>query len=115
MSRFESKPETANSEGGTGYTDVNYATHSFATQESAHIYAIYVSSSSSVNPPEHASALIFSPNVSTVDGGVHGRQAIIFLSPYIPTVDRAALPRQTLNDAIYTRTRVGCPRAHARA
>ena len=30
---------------------------------------------------EQASALIVSPNLSTVDGGVHGHQAIVFLSP----------------------------------
>ena len=48
---------------------------------------------------EQASALIFSPNLSTVDGGVHGQKAIVFLSPLIPTVDRGALHGQTLNDA----------------
>ena len=42
-----------------------------------------------------ASALIFSPNLSTVDGGVYGHQAIVFLSPLIPTVDRVALHGQT--------------------
>ena len=31
---------------------------------------------------------------------MHGHQAIGFLSPYIPTVDRGALHGQTLNDAI---------------
>ena len=44
-------------------------------------------------------------------------RAFVFLSPYIPMVDRA-LPRLTLNDAIYVRVRarrVGSPRAHARA
>ena len=46
--------------------------------------------------PEQASALISSPNVSTVDGGVHGHRAFVFLSPYIPMVDRGALPRLTL-------------------
>ena len=51
--------------------------------------------------PEQASALISSPNVSTVDGGVHGHRAFVFLLPYIPMVDRGALPRLTLNDAIY--------------
>ena len=51
--------------------------------------------------PEQASALISSPNVSKVDGGVHGHRAFVFLSPYIPMVDRGALPRLTLNDAIY--------------
>ena len=45
--------------------------------------------------------LLSSPNVSTVDGGVHGHRAFVFLSPYI--VDRGALPRLTLNDAIYVR------------
>ena len=51
--------------------------------------------------PEQASALISSPNVSTVDGGAHGHRAFVFLSPYIPMADRGALPRLTLNDAIY--------------
>ena len=45
--------------------------------------------------PEQAS-VISSPNVSTVDGGVHGHRAFVFLSPYIPMVDRGALPRLTL-------------------
>ena len=53
-----------------------------------------------ISLPEQASALIFSPNVSRVDGGVHGHQAIVFLSPSIPTVDRGAVHGQTLNDAI---------------
>ena len=44
--------------------------------------------------------LMFSPNASIVDGSVHGHQAIVFLSPYIPTVDRGALHGQTLDDAI---------------
>ena len=35
--------------------------------------------------------LILSPSVSTVNGGVHGYQAIVFLPPYIPTVDHGPL------------------------
>ena len=50
---------------------------------------------------EQASVLLSSPNVSTVDGGVHGHRAFVFFSPYI--VDRGALPRLTLKDAIYVR------------
>ena len=59
----------------------------------------------SVNPlspqslPEQAPALIFAPNVSTVNGSVHRHRAIVYLSPYIPMVDRGALPRQALSDA----------------
>ena len=34
-------------------------------------------------------------------GGVHGHRAFVFLSPYIRMVDRGALLRLTLNDAIY--------------
>ena len=81
----------------------------FATRESATrdftIFAviIFLFSKSAISLPEQVSALIFSPNVSAIDGGVHGHRAIVFLLPYIPTVDRGALPRQTLNDAIYMR------------
>ena len=46
------------------------------------------------------SADFFSPNVSTVNGGVHGHGAIVFPSPYIPKVERGALPRQALSDAM---------------
>ena len=62
------------------------------------IIIIIFLSKPAISLPEQASALISSPNVSTVDGGVHGHRAF---SPYIPTVDRGALPRLTLNDAIY--------------
>ena len=65
------------------------------------IIIIIFLSKPAISLPEQASALIFSPNLSTVDGGVHGHQSIVFLSPYIPMVDRGALPRLTLNDAIY--------------
>ena len=33
---------------------------------------------------------------STVNGGVHGHRAIVFLSPYIPTVDRAQWKKKVL-------------------
>ena len=59
---------------------------------------------------------MFSPNLSTVNGGVYAHQAIIFLSAHIPTVDRGALPQQTLNGAaclLYTCGR-SVVRAHAR-
>ena len=56
-----------------------------------------------ISLPEQASALIFLPNVCTVNRGVHGHRPIVFLSPYIPMIDRGALPRLTLNDAIYMR------------
>ena len=65
------------------------------------IIIIIFLSKPAISLPEQASALISSPNVSTVDGGVHGHRAFVFLSPYIPMVDRGALPRLTLNDAIY--------------
>ena len=65
------------------------------------IIIIIFLSKPAISLPEQASALISSPNVSTVDGGVHGYRAFVFLSLYIPMVDRGALPRLTLNDAIY--------------
>ena len=51
---------------------------------------------------EQASALISSPNVSTVDGGVHGHRAFVFLSPYIPMVADMS------DDAIYVLAACAC-------
>ena len=45
------------------------------------IIIIIFFSKPAISLPEQASALIFLPNVSIVDGGVHGHQAIVFLSP----------------------------------
>ena len=62
------------------------------------IIIIIFLSKPAISLPEQASP---EPNVSTVDGGVHGHQAFVCPSPYIPMVDRGALHGQTLNDAIY--------------
>ena len=40
---------------------------------------------------EPVEELILSPSIFTINGGVHGLQAIVFLSPYIPTVDGGTL------------------------
>ena len=64
-------------------------------------------------------SLIFSPNVSKVDGGVHGHQAIVLLQPYISMVDRGPPRELPLNDAIclhvYTREGRSPRRPRARA
>ena len=44
------------------------------------IIIIIFFSKPAISLPEQASALIFSPNVSIVNGGVHGQQTIVFLS-----------------------------------
>ena len=49
---------------------------------------------------EPVEALIFSPNVSRVDGGVHGHQAIVLGSLCITTVDHGARRRKGLHNAI---------------
>ena len=64
-----------------------------------HIHHLF--SQPAISLPEQAPALISSPNVSTVNGGLHGHRAIVFLWTYIPTTDRGALPWQALSDAIY--------------
>ena len=49
---------------------------------------------------EPAEAMIFSPNISSVDGGVHGREAIVLGSLCITTVDHGAPRRKGLHNAI---------------
>ena len=44
--------------------------------------------------------MIFSPNISSVDGGVHGREAIVLGSLCITTVDHGAPRRKGLHNAI---------------
>ena len=44
--------------------------------------------------------MIFSPNISSVDGGVHGREAIVLGSLCITTVDHGAPRREGLHSAI---------------
>ena len=45
-----------------------------------HHHHHHLLSKPAISLPEQASALIFSPNVSIVNGGVHGQQTIVFLS-----------------------------------
>ena len=49
--------------------------------------------------------MIFSPNVSRVDGGVHGHQAIVIGSLCITTVDHGARRRKGLHNAICSANR----------
>ena len=49
---------------------------------------------------EPAEAMIFSPNISSIDGGVHGREAIVLGSLCITTVDHGAPRRKGLHNAI---------------
>ena len=49
---------------------------------------------------EPGEALNFSPNISSVDGGVHGREAIVLGSLCITTVDHGAPRRKGLHNAI---------------
>ena len=70
---------------------------------------------------------MFSPNISSVDGGVHGREAIVLGSLCITTVDHGAPRRKGLHNAICSVSHDGlviwacaagtgrCPRTHARA
>ena len=71
--------------------------------------------------------MIFSPNNSSIDGGVHGREAIVLGSLCFTTVDHGAPRRKGLHNAICSVSHDGlvicacatgtgrCQRAHARA
>ena len=57
------------------------------------IIIIIIISKPAISLLEPGEALIFSPNISSVDGGVHGREAIVLGSLCITTVDHGA-PRR---------------------
>ena len=64
------------------------------------IIIIIIISKPAISLLEPAEAMIFSPNISSVDGGVHGREAIVLGSLCITTVDHGAPRRKGLHNAI---------------
>ena len=81
----------------------------FVTRESANTrFRISSFSKPDISLLEPVEALIFSPNVSKVDVGVHGHQTIVLLQPYICTVDRGP-PPEAVHACAHT-TNATCPR-----
>ena len=61
---------------------------------------IIIISKPAISLLEPAEAIIFSPNISSVDGGVHGREAIVLGSLCITMVGHGAPRRKGLHNAI---------------